>query len=259
MKLIISDNRMLSADEAMRVLAYFPAARRAEILQYRRERDRVRSIVAEAAARVEIMQKLGLKNQVIRIVRGESGKPRLDCASGPASVSACAFGSAPSFYFNLSHSGELSVCAADESEVGVDAEMVRPVRYDPIAARCFSAREREELREAPTPLAVFFRIWTEKESILKQRGTGLGGAFGRLSALETAMDGQDALPAYHVQTFALPADMGTLFSFREGEILPQDPSYVLSVCTARRVTAVAEFLSAQALLQKFRELCEARM
>ncbi len=253
MKLIISDNRMLSADEAMRILAYFPAARRAEILQYRRERDRVRSIVAEAAARVEIMQKLGLKNQAIRIVRGENGKPRLDCDC------ACALSSAPSFYFNLSHSGELSVCAADESEVGVDAEMVRPVRYAPIAARCFSAREREELRKAPAPLAVFFRIWTAKESILKQRGTGLGGAFGRLSALETAMDAQDASPAYHVQTFALPADMGTLFSFREGEILPHDPSYVLSVCTARRVNAVAECFSAQALLQKFRELCEARM
>ncbi|MFY9994760.1 MAG: 4'-phosphopantetheinyl transferase AcpT [Leclercia sp.] len=94
------------------------------------------------------------------IVFGEQGKP--------------AFVDAHPYWFNLSHSGDdIALLLSDEGEVGCDIEVVRPRdNWQALANAVFSVAEHDELeRETPEDkLAAFWRIWTRKEAIVKQRG-----------------------------------------------------------------------------------------
>jgi 4'-phosphopantetheinyl transferase len=79
--------------------------------------------------------------------------------------------------FNLSHSGAFCVIAVTRSgDVGIDVERLRPVG-DPqgIARRAFTEAERAALLGCPPAdrEALFYRIWTRKEALLKAMGLGL--------------------------------------------------------------------------------------
>lgn len=94
------------------------------------------------------------------IVYGEQGKP--------------AFSPETSLWFNLSHSGDdIALLLSDEGEVGCDLEIIRPrANWRSLANAVFSLGEHAEV-EAEHPdrqLAAFWRIWTQKEAIVKQRG-----------------------------------------------------------------------------------------
>lgn len=77
-------------------------------------------------------------------------------------------------YFNLSHSGEMVVCAVSEKPVGCDIEQIKdaPKR---VAERSFSTAEKEHLKQFSGEAynREFFRIWTKKESYLKMTGQGI--------------------------------------------------------------------------------------
>jgi 4'-phosphopantetheinyl transferase len=79
--------------------------------------------------------------------------------------------------FNLSHSGELALCAvADGRAVGIDIELIRPMDdLDSVAERFFSAQERAALHELDGEVKVraFFACWTRKEAYIKAIGLGL--------------------------------------------------------------------------------------
>ena len=80
--------------------------------------------------------------------------------------------------FNISHTHGLVVCAVSGCRVGVDAELIRPVRES--LCRRVLAEERELLeRTALThgegaAAELFTRLWTLKESYGKATGAGLG-------------------------------------------------------------------------------------
>ena len=97
---------------------------------------------------------------VPEIIFGEQGKP--------------AFVDARPYWFNLSHSGDdIALLLSDEGEVGCDIEVIRPRdNWQALANAVFSLAEHDELeREAPeAKLSAFWRIWTRKEAIVKQRG-----------------------------------------------------------------------------------------
>ena len=96
------------------------------------------------------------------IIYGEQGKP--------------AFANGHPLWFNLSHSGDdIAMLISDEGEVGCDIEVIRPRENT----------EHDELeREAPEEqLSAFWRIWTRKEAIVKQRG---GSAWQIVSIDSTA-------------------------------------------------------------------------
>ena len=114
----------------------------------------------------------------------------------------------PDIHFNISHCSGLVVCAFADKPVGIDAEMVKPVR-DPLIRRVLHEQELQVLSrygEIPEKgkrvsgaedknvsgpedknvsgtdekkirsrefLRLFFRYWTLKESWLKQDGSGL--------------------------------------------------------------------------------------
>ncbi len=94
------------------------------------------------------------------MVYGEQGKP--------------AFSAGTPLWFNLSHSGDtIALLLSDEGEVGCDIEVIRPRdNWRSLANTVFSLGEHAEM-EAERPeqqLAAFWRIWTRKEAIVKQRG-----------------------------------------------------------------------------------------
>lgn len=112
----------------------------------------------------------GIENY--RIEKMEHGKPYLP--------------DYPNIHFNLSHCKGLLVCAFSDSEIGIDAELIRP--YNGRAAkRIFSPQEIETTEMSVTPDETFFRFWTLKEALGKNLGTGL---FSSLSEVAFILDGE---------------------------------------------------------------------
>lgn len=131
------------------------------------DRPRHGFVASRAALRSLLGRYLGLPPEKVSIVTDPSGKPRL--AHGD-------------LRFNLAHSGSLALIAATRGcEIGVDAELVRPVdRAHEIAARTFH----------PAELAAdFLRTWTRKEAVLKAVGVGVGYPLDAFQTHPQASDG----------------------------------------------------------------------
>ena len=99
----------------------------------------------------------------VTIERGPKGKPYLP---------AC-----PRVRFNVSHTkGKALIAVAQDVEVGVDIERIRPMSdMEPIAEQYLLPGDAEVL--AGTPEAQrpreFFRLWTRAEALWKAAGLGL--------------------------------------------------------------------------------------
>lgn len=75
--------------------------------------------------------------------------------------------------FNLSHSGDLIVCAIGRGvRLGIDVEQVLDVPLEDYSATMTSL-QWSEIRSAPDPTHKFFSYWTLKESVTKADGRGL--------------------------------------------------------------------------------------
>jgi 4'-phosphopantetheinyl transferase len=78
----------------------------------------------------------------------------------------------PEICFNYSHSGGLTLCGISEAPLGVDIELIRPVRPG-LARRVMSRREYEDWISCSDQEGRLFSLWTLKESYFKCTGTGL--------------------------------------------------------------------------------------
>ena len=99
-----------------------------------------------------------------RVVYGPHGKPYL--TGNP-------------FYFNLSHSGEYDLCAVCDREVGCDIQDIVTPRKA-LLERRFHAEERDYIlagADEREQAERFTRIWTLRESYVKQTGIGLSMDF----------------------------------------------------------------------------------
>ncbi len=72
------------------------------------------------------------------------------------------------FYFNLSHSGTMVMCAVSEKEIGCDTEEIKQ-NNTKLSERFFTPGEQKSIKTDRD----FYRIWTLKESFIKCLGTGL--------------------------------------------------------------------------------------
>jgi 4'-phosphopantetheinyl transferase len=174
--------RTLNSDETER------AAR------FRVEDARQRFIVARAVLRSVLGRATGVDPADLVFAYGEHGKPRLP-AGGPS--------------FNVSDSGDFVVVALASADLGVDAEVVRPLaRREQLARRICTQREFEAIESIPEAErdAATLRLWTCKEAALKAVGTGLSGGVRnveidlrpggppRLHRLRGEIDGWTLLP-----------------------------------------------------------------
>lgn len=145
---VFSDRQLFDA-----VYARMPLYRQRKIDRFRFDKDKYLSLGAGA-----LLLK-ALENADIlysRVFVSENGRPDVG----------------EDFFFNLSHSGELAVCAVSDRRVGIDTEIVRGFS-DALARRVFSEKEIAFCRSFDDTDRVYTRMWTAKESIMKKTGEGL--------------------------------------------------------------------------------------
>jgi len=170
----------LSAGPADEDLQLLDARELARAARFHFEHDRRRYVAAHAALRRVLAARTGRPPAALELQVGEHGKPWL------AGVPHCAF--------SLSRSDDRALIAlADEGEIGIDLERVRPLPdLDALVQRCLARSERDEvdgLAQDARALA-FLERWTRKEACLKALGTGLlvepsTFAVGRGAAIDT--------------------------------------------------------------------------
>lgn len=131
------------------------------------EKDRLNSLLSRVLLRLSLSwyyPNVDAKNW--RIAADSNGKPYLDAVIGGHGVE-----------FNVSHSGEIVICAITRAgPVGIDIETAKimhdlqgfskrflaPEEFSAVNSRFLSERSR-----------FFFRLWTLKEAYLKAIGSGL--------------------------------------------------------------------------------------
>lgn len=127
-------------------------------------------VVARAALRLLLAQRLGCAPGALRFVANAHGKPSLDPPSA--------------WRFNVSHAGDLVLVAlARDMEVGVDVEVHRPAQD--LASLAASVMCPEDVRgwqaaAAVEGAAAFYRVWACKEAVAKAIGCGMAMDFRSL-------------------------------------------------------------------------------
>jgi 4'-phosphopantetheinyl transferase len=126
--------------------------------------DRRRFVVSHGATRLVLGRLLAVPPGGLRWRTGPHGKPALGDRR-------------PRLSFSISHSGDIGLLAVTHGRpVGVDVERRRAVRYRELAQRYFCGPDAAAVAAAggaEASAAVFLRLWTRKEAVVK-------GAGGRL-------------------------------------------------------------------------------
>ena len=109
---------------------------------------------------VNALKEHGMINPLVEC--NENGKPYLVGEDGA--------------YFNLSHSGEMAVCAFSDEEVSIDIERNKEFK-DELINYVFDKREirvvKDKASDAASTNAMYTSLWTIKESLMKYHGQGL--------------------------------------------------------------------------------------
>lgn len=93
------------------------------------------------------------------LTRAPGGKPRFLSQQGRE--------------FNLSHSGQLALCALASAPVGADIQIIKHTWRPTLPNRVCGERELAWLKEQPDFWLSFAALWALKESRVKQNGQGL--------------------------------------------------------------------------------------
>ena len=131
--------------------------------------DKKRSAIGEMLAKKAVEEFCGVSAEDIILRAGENGKPYAENAD---------------VNFNISHSGNLVVCAVHDKPVGIDVEQIRNIELK-VAKRVYTHNElfylfgfnpaEEDFCLVPDEkmLLRFFELWTAKEAYLKYTGEGI--------------------------------------------------------------------------------------
>jgi 4'-phosphopantetheinyl transferase len=126
-------------------------------------RPRRQFVVTRGALRLLLAERLGCRAEALAFAAGPHGKPFLVA------------GEAAPLAFNVSHSAGRALVAIGQGAIGVDIECLeRKGDLDLIAKGVFTPAEQAELaaRAGAGRVALFFRLWTVKEALIKARGSG---------------------------------------------------------------------------------------
>lgn len=132
--------------------------RKESLLRLRRKEDQLRSLCADHLARELLSERLNRAPTDLVFPRTEKGKPYLDGSP---------------LHFNLSHSGNFVACAIDESPIGIDIEVIRPVRQELCKKVCAQDECAYVFPNGEFSSERFLLLWTAKEALMKQIGIGI--------------------------------------------------------------------------------------
>lgn len=154
-KIFLADVRALCDESVFRHFFFVvPKSRQDKINGIKQQKDKVLSLGAGALLDIAL-KKMGLCNYQIKVA--DNGKPYIDSGS---------------VFFNLSHSGDMVMCAISSKEVGCDVEKKRENVADISKRFCDKEREFILSKQGKERCDVLFRLWTLKESFMKALGVG---------------------------------------------------------------------------------------
>ncbi|AHM58282.1 4'-phosphopantetheinyl transferase [Flammeovirgaceae bacterium 311] len=138
-------------------LDQLPAEFQNQILKYRNWEDAQRSLYGKLLLKsgLEYLQLNGYKLSDIKYSAHQ--RPYFD----------------HTFDFNIAHSGEFVLCAISKThKVGVDIEEVRATELNDFHDY-FNGQEWEKIINSNQHFHEFYKLWTQKEAIIKASGEGL--------------------------------------------------------------------------------------
>lgn len=137
--------------------------RREKIGKQRQKKNRIQSISAGLLLRYSFLQEGYTKDEweYSKIQYDPSGKPRIV--------------QYPEFCYSLSHSGDWVICGVHSKELGADIQEMRPWKEN-VAKRFYAIEEYDKIMQAKEAerQALFYQMWTAKESYGKFTGDGIG-------------------------------------------------------------------------------------
>lgn len=185
--LYASDITALKSDEKfMALLPKLTERRREKMRAYAHRNDALRSMAAELLL-FHAMTDSGVEHGCVRICETENGKPFLEGVRD--------------FHFNLSHSGNLAVCAVSSLPVGCDVQEITDVKLDIV--RRFAPEEYEKIAALTGDMArdMLFRFWAAKESYIKAVGTGFKTPLNAFSVDLESGEVRGSIASYRVREF----------------------------------------------------------
>ncbi len=89
-------------------------------------------------------------------------------------------------FFNISHSEKYVCVAFSNTCIGVDIEIVKPLKVDGLL-HFFHQDEQDYMQSSQGKLDTFYTIWTRKEAYLKAKGVGLSESLNKVSCLSNCI------------------------------------------------------------------------
>ncbi len=152
------DIRELSEGEYQKWYSLMSEEKQKRVDRFRFTDDKKRTVAGEMLAKTMLAKWCYISPESIVFDRGKHGKP---------------FAVGLDVHFNISHSGNMVVCAVNDKPVGIDIEQIRDYKSD-VAKRVCSETELNLILQSDNPADEFTRIWTAKEAYTKYLGIGLG-------------------------------------------------------------------------------------
>lgn len=152
---IFDDMSQMTDAEVQRMLPLVDDERREEALRYKHLFGQFACLKSWLMLK-KLLNPLGINDLTMK--KNEHGKPYLIRY--------------PDVHFNLSHCKNGIAVAVDFSPIGIDIESFHR-ENEALICRTMNDEEIEAIQAAPNPTAAFTQLWTQKEAVLKLRGTGI--------------------------------------------------------------------------------------
>lgn len=162
-----------SQSELTSLLTYVSDEIQKRILQFFHLADAYRTLIGELLIKHVLYKRKEKRVKDITIGKNAYGKPY--------------FPDYPSIQFNISHSGDLIVCAVNDQQVGIDVEKVKAFDLC-MAKQLFTEFEYWEILAAENKSLACYDYWTMKESYVKALGKGLAIPLDSFRVKKTKMD-----------------------------------------------------------------------
>ena len=147
----------LDAEKTERLVALLPEWRREVALRYKHLQGRRECAVAYIELLRGLRLRFGIK-EMPSFDYNEHGKPFLT--------------GHPDVHFSISHCKEAVGCLVSDRPCGLDIEHIRTAK-DGLVRHTMSPREADAIFADAFPDIAFTRLWTQKEAVLKLKGTGI--------------------------------------------------------------------------------------
>lgn len=147
----------LSEEQTERLINSLPEWRREQALRYKHLQGRKECAIGYVELLRGLRERFDI-NEMPAFAYKEHGKPYLK--------------EHPDIHFSISHCKEAVGCFVSNRPCGLDIERIRAAKPD-LVRHTMSPEEAEGIFSNPFPDVAFTRIWTQKEAVLKLKGTGI--------------------------------------------------------------------------------------